>query len=682
MGESSADDPGVVGGCEGHRDDGGVNPVASVVDVKSDRRISSTDRTTTSGARAPFSAPASGGGGGGGGGDGAGRHGVGLESKYFEDDRIDDAELGGISRGSGGGAPSGGTRGGYGRIDDGVERSPGFARLPVDVGIPRGVHDDRGNGDFDNRGGGAVAVTTTGEGGAGEAEDREWRGGRTRPSLSTPQQQGFPRGGGFGVGVSGSPPTMEGGVFDSEARADSSGKGGGADHRAKFSSKSNSDSSREATAAAAVAAAVGVVEVEDYQEPNWRNMVPALFPPGWRDRDTAAAVGGGTAADVLQTGRYADRSPERPTEGDDNCAALGDRKKPPRSSSQVPGAAVVAACGRVGGLAEGSGDGDGGSGGHGDEGAMETGRREWVHGSSGGGLGTIERALYEEKEGVVEAGRSGAGEGPRGRGYIEEMEEEGHDDEWIGENGYLSGTGFISVEHIRDHHADDGDTAEAARPRRQVEADPNRVLAYGNVPQGIFPARKTAVVGRKTPSQRQAIDRGPTSTLRKTIVAQRGVAGSRRATGSAREVATSKQRRAPTRATPRSSSSTAKGLASTRVDAGYAWGGTAAGAEESRGGRSVGGVGTGGARGSVRRLRVHVPMPSEVQGSAVSLSGCQSFVIALVSAPRRYLERLGMTCIARAKMKRYSCMRMLYQRFGSNYWFFTCVFGYDLCHRW
>lgn len=57
-----------------------------------------------------------------------------------------------------------------------------------------------------------------------------------------------------------------------------------------------------------------------YREPNWRSMVPILFPPGWRDREIAAAAAGGEGAATTAVGTaenlapQTERSLERSTE--------------------------------------------------------------------------------------------------------------------------------------------------------------------------------------------------------------------------------------------------------------------------------------------------------------------------------------------------------------------------------
>ena len=84
------------------------------------------------------------------------------------------------------------------------------------------------------------------------------------------------------------------------------GGGGGDDHNG-------------APAVAAGADHADTMAKGEYREPNWRSMVPVLFPPGWRDRELAAAAGEGAAPTTVdtaenlapRTGRSLERSTER-----------------------------------------------------------------------------------------------------------------------------------------------------------------------------------------------------------------------------------------------------------------------------------------------------------------------------------------------------------------------------------
>ncbi|CAB1111014.1 unnamed protein product [Ectocarpus sp. CCAP 1310/34] len=53
-----------------------------------------------------------------------------------------------------------------------------------------------------------------------------------------------------------------------------------------------------ASADAVAAVMVGGAEETEYREPNWRSLVPALFPPGWRDFAARGEVGAGTTVGV------------------------------------------------------------------------------------------------------------------------------------------------------------------------------------------------------------------------------------------------------------------------------------------------------------------------------------------------------------------------------------------------
>ncbi|CAN0552061.1 unnamed protein product, partial [Ectocarpus sp. 12 AP-2014] len=61
-------------------------------------------------------------------------------------------------------------------------------------------------------------------------------------------------------------------------------------------SEGEADAGASTDAVAAVT--VGGAEETEYREPNWRSLVPALFPPGWRDFAAGGELGADTTAEV------------------------------------------------------------------------------------------------------------------------------------------------------------------------------------------------------------------------------------------------------------------------------------------------------------------------------------------------------------------------------------------------
>lgn len=87
-----------------------------------------------------------------------------------------------------------------------------------------------------------------------------------------------------------------------EPRAgDGLGSGGGSDDGGSLSGGGGGGEGEAGTAASADAVAAvmdGEAEETEYREPNWRSLVPALFPPGWRDVAAGGELNAGTAVEV------------------------------------------------------------------------------------------------------------------------------------------------------------------------------------------------------------------------------------------------------------------------------------------------------------------------------------------------------------------------------------------------
>ncbi|CAM9559872.1 unnamed protein product, partial [Ectocarpus sp. 8 AP-2014] len=156
---------------------------------------------------------------------------------------------------------------------------------PTPPGQPRELRDaersPNGGGDGRRTADNGVAGDPSGQASGDTAEPLErtpgsWERPLRLPSSPRSDEAKVPRAGeGFGGGGS------------DDGGGSLPGGGGG----------SEGEADAAASADAVAAEMVGGAEETEYREPNWRSLVPALFPPGWRDF-AAGELGAGTSVEV------------------------------------------------------------------------------------------------------------------------------------------------------------------------------------------------------------------------------------------------------------------------------------------------------------------------------------------------------------------------------------------------
>lgn len=365
---------------------------------------------------------------------------------------------------------------------------------------------------------------------------------------------------------------------------------------------------------------VWAVSENEYREPNWRNMVPVLFPPGWRDGEIAAAAAASAAKGATEATQLGmDRFPERAAEDNRGARAECRSSSPLRNGWRED---AVRAGGSVAGLSEEGYRGGGGRGGGGSSGGHAA-----LADSGGAGVGRRWHmpSAAETRDG--EYGVEEKAETERARVAEQEWsfqyEPGGEVEEWQRVNGYkkLVGMGEI-VAGGGDDYGRTGVNVDssvgAGRDRRtttrgsvrQFSATPHATGFRGGGHQPSFADGPAASAGSGT-----AVSRNATLRNGKQAIGVGRLEGTRGATA-ATAASTARRRSQPRVAAGATRSSFGlkpKGLV--HVDGLFAWDGTRTVERAGRGGMGSAVDGAGGEEKTRRRLRVRVPMPREAQNS-------------------------------------------------------------------